>query len=460
MKVFAWTAVAAMGFGVMLLAYSTQHRPESQTPWEHGVIVIGPEDHKATEKLPADKAIPTHVRLLPADDRAEAMLKSLNMALPSAAFRLQCQLRPRLIVLQLLDADIGAASLQSGRLPEADRDEVLAGPGAPPRDQLKVDDRVLKVVGVLKPSFATFAESYLVRLSVPAMNLFPPGDSSVHHAILLGLTREEFRNRTDSRTRTGDSLSAGEICLRDATGPSRSSDLLPVPGRSGHPAGWRLRRLIGFYRWLAGRVRPSWLAAPFQEIARRPGLVWGVHLVYFGLVMVGSLLIYELPDVQDVLVSVIRAQLSGSKGPLGVAGQAYGSGNIFYAAAVTFVINFFLGTIAMISLPSLIVPGIGLIVALVRPFSWGMILSPTSVQGAGDMLPHSWTMLLEGEGYILAAFFALLIPIYLFQSSLGGTALSRFGRAVLLNIQASVLVALVLAVAACYEATEVIQMMH
>jgi hypothetical protein len=185
-----------------------------------------------------------------------------------------------------------------------------------------------------------------------------------------------------------------------------------------------------------------------------------VHLVYFGLVMAGSLLIYELPDVQAVLVTVIQAQLRGSKGPLGIAGQAYGSGNILFAAGVTFVINFFLGTIAMISLPSMILPGIGLVVALVRPFVWGIVLSPTSVQGAADMLPHSWTMLLEGEGYILAAFFALLIPIYLFQSSLGGTALSRFGRAVLLNIQSSVLVAVVLAVAACYEATEVIHIVQ
>ena len=44
--------------------------------------------------------------------------------------------------------------------------------------------------------------------------------------------------------------------------------------------------------------------------------------------------------------------------------------------------------------------------------------------------------------------------------SRAGRVLGRFGRAVLLNIQASVLVALVLAVAACYEETEVIQMMR
>ena len=57
MKVFAWTAVAAMGFGMMLLAYSARHRPDSQSPWEHGVIVIGPEAHKA--KVAAEGGCPT-----------------------------------------------------------------------------------------------------------------------------------------------------------------------------------------------------------------------------------------------------------------------------------------------------------------------------------------------------------------------------------------------------------------
>jgi hypothetical protein len=74
------------------------------------------------------------------------------------------------------------------------------------------------------------------------------------------------------------------------------------------------------------------------------------------------------------------------------------------------------------------------------------------------MLPHSGTMLLEGEGYILATLFGLLIPIHLFQSSLGGTPLSRFGRVLWLNVLANFWVAVVLIIAACYEATEVILM--
>src|SRR5208337_4708279 len=111
----------------------------------------------------------------------------------------------------------------------------------------------------------------------------------------------------------------------------------------------------------------------------------------------------------------------------------------------------------------------------------GLLLGPSQVALAYVMRAHSGTLLLEGEGYILAAFFALLIPIYLFRSSAplqkaavadpresesepaaseekASTAWSRFKQAVVLNLKANVLVAIVLVVAACYEAFEVISM--
>jgi hypothetical protein len=75
------------------------------------------------------------------------------------------------------------------------------------------------------------------------------------------------------------------------------------------------------------------------------------------------------------------------------------------------------------------------------------------------ILSRSGTLLLEWEGYILAAFFSLLIPIFLLQKSLGGSVSSRFGRATRLNLQANGLVALVLALAAIFEATVVISVL-
>jgi hypothetical protein len=122
------------------------------------------------------------------------------------------------------------------------------------------------------------------------------------------------------------------------------------------------------------------------------------------------------------------------------------------------VINFFLGSVLMLTAPSMIIPGSGILMAGLRSLVWGLLLAPTIRALAFTMLPHSGTMLLEGEGYILATFFGLLIPIHNVQSSLGGTPLSRFGRMLWLNILANFWVAVVLAVAVCYEATEVILM--
>jgi hypothetical protein len=142
----------------------------------------------------------------------------------------------------------------------------------------------------------------------------------------------------------------------------------------------------------------------------------------------------------------------------GVMLAAYASGKILRAAAVTFVVNFFLGSLLVLTLPSVIIPGSGSLMAAFRGLTWGLLFSPTIGDLAYGMLPHSGTMLLEGEGYILATLFGLLIPIHIFQSSLGRTPLSRFGRVIWLNVLANFWVAVVLIIAACYEATEVILM--
>lgn len=128
------------------------------------------------------------------------------------------------------------------------------------------------------------------------------------------------------------------------------------------------------------------------------------------------------------------------------------------AAAVTFLVNFLLGSLLWITLPSAVIPGAGCLLALFRAFLWGLLLAPTVMVLSMAMLPHSWTLLLEGEAYVLAAFFALLVPVYVVQESLGGGVFRRYGRALLINVKGNLVVAIVLAVAACYEAIEVILM--
>ncbi len=396
------------------------------------------------------------------------------------AIRLELQLCPKLILLPLEGARINGSSLQSGRLPEAGRNEVIAGASAAHKDRVTAGERPLDVVGVLKPEFALFRSDYLIPPSEVAKTLFPDGNPSVHEATLVQLTSEQVHNH-HFLGKVEKSLPAPSYTVLVPTEwLQRETYFAYLGGLAAFLLGGS-GTLIMLFRGLAARARqpslgnhfddfenqaepaldqarPRWWAMPLFEMERRPRLVWGMHLVYFGFVIAGSILVYSLHDVQALLLSSVGDALSARSGPLAAAAQAYASGTIFRAAAVTFAINFFLGSLLVLTLPSTIVPGSGIVMAALRSVLWGLLLAPSMTTLAYSMLPHSATMLLEGEGYILATLFGLFIPIHIFQSSLGGTPLTRFGRVLLLNLQANFWVAVVLAVAACYEATEVILM--
>jgi len=376
---------------------------------------------------------------------------------PDKALGVKGQVRVKLIELPLATAGISAAGLQSGRLPEAGRNEVLAGAKIEPRDTLIVGGQSLKVVGVLRPELALFANSFLVPPDDATNRLFPAVVPTVLHAWLVRVSAEELR---DEKVRKPlEEVFPPEkyawVTPQDRLEPRTfylylSGLAILLLGGSG--------ALIGLFRWLAGKVASPVLAGPLLEMKARPRLVWGVHLFYFGLVIAGSLLIYELADAQVILLGKVREALATKNNPLGIAGQAYLSGSIPRAAIVTFLVNFLLGSLAFITLPSILLPGSGVFLAGIRATAWGLLLAPAMQSLAYAMLPHSLTMLLEGEGYILATLFGLLIPIHIVQSSLGGNPLTRFGRVLLLNLKANFWIALVLAVAAIYEATEVILM--
>ena len=93
-----------------------------------------------------------------------------------------------------------------------------------------------------------------------------------------------------------------------------------------------------------------------------------------------------------------------------------------------------------------------------RAVAWGLVLAPTSPELALAMIPHSLTLILEGQGYILAIFVVFLQwKGIIWPSSIGE---EKRSKAYLTGIKETmsmyILVALVLAVSAIYEAFEVI----
>jgi hypothetical protein len=481
MRAWTWALLATVGLALMLISYREWVRGDPEAPGALGFLFVG--DAEPAKTLDVGTIVSTRLRYLPVDPTVEATLKGVQTAMAGGAWSVEAQVRPKLIELPVDEMGLLVGWLKEGRMPEPGRDELLAGPRVALGDHPEISGRPFQVVGVLRPSVALFSDSYLMPKGESSAAAFPDGDPSVHRVTMVRMSPTEFGERKNL-------VRAMEAYPAKSFGAIRPSTRLEPEAFSAYLAGQVLfllggtGLLIGLYRWLAGRFESGFLGPPLRELAARPRLLWGVHLAYFGLYLMGALVVSRLPILQTVLMAAVgQAFDGGGKNPLAVAGAAYGTGNILYAAVVTFLINFPLGSFAMISLPSMIVPGCGALLAAFRATLWGLLLGPSEAGLAAAMLAHSGTLLLEGGGYILATFFALLVPIYLLGPGHGtaksagvdvdrdefepleppppaprDTMFGRLGRAVALNLRAQVLVALVLAVAACYEAVEVILM--
>jgi hypothetical protein len=454
MKTILWFAVAVAGLAIMGWTYRNFIRLDDSANWSFGLIYLS-DDEKAEMPDPAKfEHYPVTVRLLPSGPMGSALIQAMGNGSKSRQLSLTAELCEKVLLVDPKAIGIGEESLLSGRLPEPGRDEALAGyqtEGKRPH----LDGRDFTVVGVLRRDVTAFAECYLVPPHDSVAPLFDPAKSSSYRASLVKLSNAEFKQREVQdqlkEIYPSDRFSAVASMVRAERGPY----YLYLLGEGLLFLGGSLA-LIMLYRALAARATWSAFRDPLAELAGRPKLLGGLHIVYFGLVLAGSLLIYEMPEVQKAMLSSMKEAISDPNQPLGFAGEAYLSQNIPKAAVLTFVVNFFLGSLAVITVPSLIVPGSGILLAVFRAFIWGFALAPTLVGMSLVMIPHSVTLLLEGEGYILAAFFGLLVPIYFFDRSKGSGVPTRYWQSLLMNAKAMSLVAVVLAIAACYEAVEVI----
>ena len=180
-----------------------------------------------------------------------------------------------------------------------------------------------------------------------------------------------------------------------------------------------------------------------------------LNVLYYGLVAASMAYTYAFPEIQTELLESLRAEFP-EVFPSVV--EAYISGNFPLAAALTFLINLVLGSFAYITLPSLILPFGGVALGCIRAVAWDLVLAPTSPELAWAMIPHSLTLILEGQGYILAMFAVFLQWKGTIQpSSLGEEKRSKaYLTGIKKTVSVYILVALVLAVSAIYEAFEVI----
>jgi hypothetical protein len=161
-------------------------------------------------------------------------------------------------------------------------------------------------------------------------------------------------------------------------------------------------------------------------------------------------------SLQQALMEDVGGALT--EGALAPVLDAYTSERALLAIGLTFGINLVVGSLGSITLPSLVIPFSGLLVAGLRAVMWGVLFSPQIVAGvgvgelgAGFMVVG--LLLLEGQAYVLAALGAYVQGrAFLWPRRVGATGRGQ-GYWYGLKEQARLylLVALVLLVAALYE---------
>ncbi len=178
---------------------------------------------------------------------------------------------------------------------------------------------------------------------------------------------------------------------------------------------------------------------------------------YFGFVIVGAIVAPAFPQAQQYLLGMTTAGLN--TGPLSTLTDAYLSGNVLYAAAATFVTNLLVGTLAVITVPSLIIPIWAPFMGMVRALMWGLMLviPVPGVLPLERVLPHYLTMLIEGEAYVVAIFACLRqVKVLMKLGSIPPEQrLKAYWGSIVDNVKLLPVVAILLAVAALYEAWEV-----
>lgn len=198
------------------------------------------------------------------------------------------------------------------------------------------------------------------------------------------------------------------------------------------------------------------LRSAFGVIQRHRRAYVVLNIVFYVLVVCGMIYAAVNPAVQEDLLRTARSGFS--KGMLAVVARAYRDGNVLMAMGLTFAVNLVLGAFSSITLPSLVVPFSGLMVGGGRALVWGLMLSPANPELRPGMVVHSLTLVLEGQAYVLTMLASYVQgKAFLRPRSVGA---ERHGAGYRVGLKDSgrlyLLVVLVLAVAAAYEAVEVI----
>lgn len=183
-------------------------------------------------------------------------------------------------------------------------------------------------------------------------------------------------------------------------------------------------------------------------------LLAGINALYFCVSIIGVAIALMSPSFHLSMVQYIGSETIA--GPLATKPPA-GIVEALTGTAYAFVSTFFVNMLAMITLPSIVIPIWAPIVGAARFFIWGIAYTTllAGVITPVELIPQYVAMLLEGEAYVIAIFACfrqLTVALGSWDNGIR-RALIEYVKAVFDNQKLLIIVALLLAAAALYQAT-------
>ena len=129
------------------------------------------------------------------------------------------------------------------------------------------------------------------------------------------------------------------------------------------------------------------------------------NLMFYGLVLLGTVVTMFFPELQNHSRRQADQMLS-EPGLMTAVANAYVNSNVLVAISLTFLINLAV-SLVVTTLPSFVVPFVGILVVVYRAVVWGFLFSPIGSDRAA-LVPHGLTLVVEGQAYVLAAFAAYI----------------------------------------------------
>ncbi len=196
------------------------------------------------------------------------------------------------------------------------------------------------------------------------------------------------------------------------------------------------------------------LARVFRPLLEHRRELLYMNLLYIGAILFGVVLTALDPMLQRTLLEAVGQSFSTGLAPVV---EAYSQGQLAQAIVLTFVVNLFAGSLLVITAPSLVLPFWGLFMGVYRGVMWGIIFSPLGGFFDQRFLPHLLTGLIEGEAYVVA-----MLGVWLWWwpvVSDWGERWRHWKEGLRLQVPIYGVVILLLAIAAIYEAIEVIYLL-